>query len=59
MARTATSKSESLDRFMQAMARVFGIPRKKLEKVMFPGMQRPVRSRRATAYRKRSKLAAR
>ncbi len=51
MTKTSRIESVNLDRFMETMARVLGIPRKKLDKLMFEGQPRPSFKSRSTARR--------
>jgi hypothetical protein len=46
--------SEKLDRFLRAMARVLRIPRKRLDKMMFQGLQRSQRPQRRSIVRQDS-----
>jgi len=51
MMKTSRTESVNLDRFMEAMARVLGITRKKLDKLMFQGQAHPSVQSRSTARR--------
>ena len=41
MAKTAQVDLANFDRFMQAMARMIGVPRKRLDRIMFQGREVP------------------
>lgn len=47
MTKTSRIESRNLNRFMEAMARVLGIPRKRVEKFMFQGQTIPNSKNRA------------
>jgi len=51
MAKASENKTENFDRFVQAMSRVLGISRKKLDKIMVQGAE-PKRSRRRSIVRR-------
>jgi hypothetical protein len=55
MSKTARIELENLDRFMGAMARVLGIPRKRLDKFMFQGQTTPSFQKRSTGRRSSSR----
>ena len=60
MIKTSQTELDNLDRFMATMARVLGIPRKKLNKFMFRGQTQPSFERKSTAgprSNRRSSLA--
>lgn len=46
MTKRSAIQSENLDRFIRVMSRVLGIPRRKLDKMMFRGLERPPGSHR-------------
>jgi len=61
MAKTLSFKdSEKFDRFMEGLARMFAIPRRKLDMLMFFGQQSPriKRYRNVRRNRKSSKVIA-
>jgi hypothetical protein len=58
MMKTSRTESVNLDRFMETMARVLGIPRKKLDKLMFQGQAHPTFRRHSTAQRSRSRSSS-
>jgi hypothetical protein len=54
MTKTPTKiKPQNLDQFMDAMARVLGIPRKRLYKIMFQGTRPHPHPRRSAEYSER------
>ena len=58
MAKTSPIESTNLGHFMQAMSRVLGISRRRLEKIMFQGLEAPRIQRRSITRRRGSKFAA-
>lgn len=43
MTKTSAMRSQNLDHFLESMSRVLGIPRKRLDKILFQGQERPAR----------------
>lgn len=54
MGRTRSSQSANLDRFMRSIARVLGVPRKKLDRLMFPGFFQSEEQVRSSVRRRKS-----